>query len=65
MTDTTTVPPVCSTAMIPLLSMARPMPIESLASSESRLVRLNWSGSQFQRGAVMLPCVENALRTIT
>jgi hypothetical protein len=61
---TNTVPPVCSVAMIAELSRARPMPIESLASSEFRLSRPTLSGSQCQRGAVISSRLEKALRTM-
>ena len=62
---TSTVMMVCKLAVTAEFSMAAPMPIVSLASSDFRFVRSSWLGSQCQSGDAMCFCVENALRNIT
>ena len=63
--ETTTVPTVCRMVMIAEFNNPLNTPVESEDSIDSRLARLSWSGSQFQRGAVMFWFVEKAFRTIT
>ena len=63
--EITTVPTVCRMVMIAEFNNPFNTPVESEDSIDSRLARLSWSGSQFQRGAVMFWFVEKAFRMIT